>query len=153
MIYIFSSPNTDDIELTRNLEMGEYAKKVRTFIDKKYSEIKKDFGNSKLQHFLLGATTSQFELPTEKTYNELIEEYNIDKMEGYLTFENLKKHERKEITKTYNPQKTPGKPYKTKEHNLRDIGVYGSKRLPTQENKTGDRHPKSVLNIINQVKN
>jgi site-specific DNA-methyltransferase (adenine-specific) len=66
-------------------------------------------------------------------------------MEGYLTFDNLKKYERKEITKIYNPQKTPGKPYKLKEHNLRDIGVYGSKRLPTQEKKTGDRHPKSVL--------
>ena len=66
-------------------------------------------------------------------------------MEGYLTFDNLKKYERKEITKIYKPQKTPGKPWKVKGHNLRDIGVYGSKRLPTQENKTGDRHPKSVL--------
>ena len=74
-------------------------KKVLTFIDKKYSEIEKKFGNSKLQHFLLCATTSQFELPTEKTYNELIEEYNIDKMEGYLTFENLKKTREKRNNK------------------------------------------------------
>ena len=51
MIYIFSSQNTDDIELSRNIEMREYAKNVLKFIDKKYSEIKKDFGNSKLQHF------------------------------------------------------------------------------------------------------
>ena len=56
-----------------------------------------------------------------------------------------KKNERKEITKTYNPQKTTGNPYKTKDHNLRDIGVYGSKRLPAKSNITGDRHPKSVL--------
>jgi hypothetical protein len=41
---------------------------VLKFIDKKYSEIKKDFGNSKLQHFLGSATTSQFELPTEKKH-------------------------------------------------------------------------------------
>ena len=77
------------------------------FIDKKYSEIKKKFGKSKLQHFLGSATTSQFELPSEKTYNELIERYNIDKMEGYMKYEDMKcKFERKHQPKrTYNPQK------------------------------------------------
>ena len=71
MIYIFSSQNTDDIELSRNIEMREYAKNVLKFIDKKYSEIKKDFGNSKLQHFLQGATTTQFSLPTEKNIQRI----------------------------------------------------------------------------------
>ena len=56
-----------------------------------------------------------------------------------------KKNERKEITKIYNQQKTPGKPWKVKEHNLRSIGIYGSKRLSAKSNITGDRHPKSVL--------
>jgi len=72
MIYIFSSQNTNDIELTRNLEMREYAKNVLTFIGKKYSEIQKKNWNRKTQHFLQGATSTQFSLPTEKTYNELI---------------------------------------------------------------------------------
>jgi len=44
MIYIFNSQNTDDVELTRNLELREYAEKVLKFIDKKYSEIKKILG-------------------------------------------------------------------------------------------------------------
>ena len=145
MIYIFSSQNTDDIELSRNIEMREYGKNVLKFIDKTSKQIERELGHRKAEHFLQRTSTTQFSLPTEKTYNELIEKYNIDKMEGYLTFDNLKKYERKEITKIYNPQKTPGKPWKVKEHNLRDIGVYGSKRLPAHENITGDRHPKSVL--------
>jgi len=146
MIYIFSSQGTDDVELSRNLEMREYAKKVLKFIGKKYSVIKKDFGNSKFQHFLKGATSSQFSLPTEKTYNELIEKYNIDKMEGYITFEDMNDFQKKQVNKTYNPQKTPGKPWKVKEYNLRNIGVYGgNETLPAHENTTGDRHPKSVL--------
>ena len=56
-----------------------------------------------------------------------------------------KKNERKEITKICNPQKTPGKPWKVKEGNLRSIGVYESEKLPAKSNITGDRHPKSVL--------
>jgi site-specific DNA-methyltransferase (adenine-specific) len=145
MIYIFNSQNTDDVELTRNLELREYAKKVLKFIDKKYSEIKKDFGNSKLQHFLGSATTSQFELPSEKTYNELIERYNINKMEGFMKYEDMKsKFKRKHQPKrTYNPQKTPGKPYNVKGHKTQD--VYGQDGIPTTENTTGDRHPTSVM--------
>jgi site-specific DNA-methyltransferase (adenine-specific) len=145
MIYIFSSQNTDDIELSRNIEMREYGKNVLKFIDKTSKQIERELGHRKAEHFLQRTSTTQFSLPTEKTYNELIEKYNIDKMEGYLTFDNLKKYERKEITKIYNPQKTPGKPWKSKECNLRSIGVYGSHKLPAHENITGDRHPKSVL--------
>ena len=141
MFYIFSNPNSNDNELTRNIEMREYAKNVLKFIDKKYSEIKKDFGNNKLQHFLQGA--SKFLLPTEKTYNELIEKYNIDKMEGYLTFDKLKKYERNEIT--YNPQKTPGKPYKVGGHKYKYKDVYGQEGRPAHENITGDRHPRSIV--------
>ena len=145
MIYIFSSQNTDDIELTRNLEMREYAKDVLKFINKSSRQIERELGHRKAEHFLQRTSTSQFSLTTEKTYNELIEKYNIDKMEGFLTFDNLKKNERKEIKKVYNPQKTPGQPWKVKDHTLRSIGVYGSIRLPAHENKTGERHPKSVL--------
>ena len=44
--------------------------------------------------------------------------------------------------KTYNPQKTPGKPYKVKAHKTKDI--YGQEEIPENENKTGDRHPLSI---------
>ena len=117
MIYIFSSQNTDDVELSRNLEMREYAKQVLKFINKTSKQIERELGHRKAEHFLQRVSTSQFSLPTEKTYNELIEKYNIDTMEGYIKFEDMKKNEI-----TYNPQKTPGKPYKCKEKNLKNNG-------------------------------
>ena len=46
--------------------------------------------------------------------------------------------------KTYNPQKTPGKPWKVKKH-LQKKDVYGQTEIIDNENITGDRHPKSVF--------
>lgn len=139
MIYIFSSMGTDDIELTRNLEMREYAKKVLKHIGKSSKEIERELGHRKAEHFLQSVSTSQFSLPTEKTYNELIEKYKIDMMEGFIKYVNLKLD-----GYSYNPQKKTGKPYKVNGHQIKK-DVYGQEEIPAHENKTGDRHPKSVL--------
>jgi site-specific DNA-methyltransferase (adenine-specific) len=45
---------------------------------------------------------------------------------------------------TYNPQKTLGKPWKSKEHKTKK-DVYGQEDMPAKENTTGDRHPRSVI--------
>ena len=68
----------------------------------------------------------------------------------------LRKHEMMYIfgkpsggKKTYNPQKTEGKPYKiNKAKKIKDL--YGSDETPEHENKTGDRHPVSVQKFISQ---
>ena len=146
MIYIFSGQGINDIELNRNLDMREYAKKVLKFINKPVKQIERELGHRKAEHFLQRTSTSQFGLPTEKTYIELIDKYNINKMDDFVIFENLI-FEKME-TKTYNPQKTPGKPYKTNDQQLKNIGVYGGKRLPSHANITGDRHPRSVLKYL-----
>ena len=49
----------------------------------------------------------------------------------------------------YNPQKTKGKPYKTKGKGK--VGVYNSKRTDGN-NITGDRHPKSIIKFNNPKK-
>jgi site-specific DNA-methyltransferase (adenine-specific) len=46
--------------------------------------------------------------------------------------------------KIYNPQKTPGNPYKKKAHINNTKDVYGQIGQPELENKSGDRHPRSV---------
>lgn len=150
MIYAFSYQNLDDVERTRNLELREYSKILFEYINKPSKQIDKDIGNHGVSHFR-GYKGCQFSLPTEKTYNKLIELYNIDKMEGFKKFDELKFESDKKTKMTYNPQKTPGKPYKIKQHTLRNIGVYGSKSLPATENITGDRHPRSVLKINGEV--
>ena len=141
MIYIFNNTGDDDIEIARNLEMRQYAKDVLKFINHPYSKIKNALGNQGADHFLNRTTTSQFGLPTQETYNNLIDLYKINEMSNFKTFEELTKEK---IIMTYNPQKTPGKPWKIKGHKIK-TDVYGQTGIIDLENITGDRHPKSVL--------
>ena len=53
---------------------------------------------------------------------------------------------------TYNPQKTPGKPWRSPEHVLKNIDIYGHGKMPAKENKTGDRHPTSIIKFNNPKK-
>ena len=140
MIYIFNNCGEDDIDNCRNLEMREYAEKVYTYINKRPKEITDIMGNRKAEHFFYRTKSSQFGLPTKATYNKLIELFNIDKMEGFITFDKLKFN-----NMIYNPQKTEGKPYKT--IGKGECGIYKSKRIDN-DNK-GDRFPVSILKFGN----
>jgi site-specific DNA-methyltransferase (adenine-specific) len=140
MIYIFNSCGEDDVELTRNLEMRKYGNDVYKFIKKPMKQINKDLSSRMAEHFFY-FKTSQFLLPTQGTYNKLIELYKINEMEGFKPFEELTKEK---IVMTYNPQKTPGKPWKGIIRKERK-NVYGLEKTGTSYNETGDRHPKSVL--------
>ena len=150
-IYIFNNDENEeynDLDLVRNKELREYAEKVKKFINKPIKTINKDLGNMGIVHFYCFGS-SQFGLPTKKTYNKLIELYNIDKMEGFKTYEEIKDLEEKAPPKqqsTYNSQKIEGKPYIVKEHNLNNLDVYNQKKVITTINK-GDRHPTSIIDI------
>lgn len=153
-IYIFgddSNENRDDLDLVRNKKLREYAKKVFKYIGKSRKEIYEKMGHKKVDHFFR-FSSSQFALPIKKTYNELIEYYHIDKMEGFKTYKEMKDLEEKAPPKpqsTYNPQKTEGKPYTAKAHDVG--GVYGNLKLSDIVNK-GDRHPTSILEFNNPQK-
>jgi site-specific DNA-methyltransferase (adenine-specific) len=99
-----------------------------------------DFGNMSTVRFFKFRST-QFSLPTEQTYNKLIELYGINKMDG---FKNYNEMGFENVTYTYNPQKLPGKPYKVKQKENR-APLYGNIKGDILDNKTGDRHPKSVI--------
>jgi len=143
MIYIFNyNSSINDVCIEYNLELRAYSKKVRDYINKPLKQIFKDMGNRTADHFLRH-NTSQWGMCTETTYNKLIELYKINEMKDYMPY--------KSISTTYNPQKTPGKPYKVKGHKIRNNGVYGQKEIPTLRNITGDRHPTSILKF-NQPK-
>jgi DNA modification methylase len=135
-IYVFDNTITDDIELSRNKDLREYAEKVYKFIGKTKKEIIKKIGQ-KIDHFFR-FKSSQFGLCVNETYDELIKHYKINEMEGFLDYDILKSLE--ELS-TYNPQKTEGKPYKT--IGSGECEVYGAKRL--DGNNTGDRHPTSII--------
>jgi DNA modification methylase len=141
MVYVFSDTNSDDLDNSRNLGLREYFKQVMVYVDKTLKEITKDCGRCAEHCFYFNST--QFGLPTEKTYNKLIEAYSIDKMEGFRTIEDLQKEWKAIPETTYNPQKTEGKPYKTNGGGIYEHST--CERIPC-ENK-GDRHPTSILHI------
>jgi len=150
MIYIFSTPNNHDLENNRNLELREYAAKVKKYINKPNKEIYLILGNQGVDHFFR-ITSTQFGLPTLKTYNELIDIFYINHMEGFVPYDEIKQIWEKD-SKTYNPQKTKGKPYKTKAGGKQKTHLYGKHEIIGVENKTGDRHPASIIKFNSAIK-
>jgi site-specific DNA-methyltransferase (adenine-specific) len=71
----------------------DYADMVIEYIKKPKKQIFKEMGHQGAFHFLLGKNSFQVSLCTEKTYNQMIEMYGIDKMEGFIEYEVLKKQE------------------------------------------------------------
>ena len=136
MIYIFHPDKDIDIDCNRNIENRAYAKKCKAFINKSAKHIDEVIGNQGCRHFLGAFTSTQFSLPTEATYNKLIEHFKLNEMEGFKPYNELDKSKW-----TYNPQKTDGKPYKIKRGGI--IPVYGTQRTNVT-NTTGDRHPTSI---------
>tara|TARA_R110001606_G_C15327337_1_gene645196 strand:- start:24 stop:1466 length:1443 start_codon:yes stop_codon:yes gene_type:complete len=147
MMYVFSDTNNNDLDNSRNIGLRAYAKQVKEYINKNIKEIDKAVGNQGIHHFY-SFTSTQFSLPTEKTYNKLIEVYELDKMEGFRTLEDLKKEWKKIREPTYNSQKTKGKPYNIPEI-IYDGKMYnnGKPYNKTAINNKGDRHPTSIIQI------
>jgi len=140
MIYIFSTDNNNDLDNVRNMEMREYAKQVHNFIGKSTGVINKEVGNMCLVPFLK-YTSTQFGYPTKKTYDTITEMYNLRDMPGYIERDEFPPFVKPPLQKVYNPQKTPGKPYKSTGVSHK---IHYNKTVTATNNTTGDRHPLSV---------
>lgn len=70
--------------------LRDYSKKVMSFIGLNLKGINKSLGHRRAEHFFYVEST-QFGLCTEKTYNELISVFGIDKMKGFKPFKELEK--------------------------------------------------------------
>ena len=72
-------------------QLREYACKVREYTNYSRSRFYRELGHGGAQHFLeSNKESSQFALCTEATYNELIQVFSIDKMQGFKTYEELR---------------------------------------------------------------
>ena len=69
--------------------LREYVVKIKNYIGKNRKQIFQEMGHQGACHFLR-ANTMQFSLCTEKTYLELIELYDIDKISGFMPYSKLK---------------------------------------------------------------
>ena len=69
--------------------LREYSMNIQEYIGLKLKHINNTLGHRRAEHFFYHSST-QWDLCTEKTYNELIEIFNIDKYEGFRTYEDLR---------------------------------------------------------------
>lgn len=74
--------------------LRSYAKRVIGFVGKGLKEINSDLGHRRAEHFFYIDST-QFSLCTEKTYGELISVYGIDRMIGFMGYNELQPIDRK----------------------------------------------------------
>lgn len=73
----------------------KYTNKIRAFINKKNYDIYNDFEQAGFKKYAVldtfnSDTARRFNFPSEQTYNNLIELYGIDKMEGFRNYEDIK---------------------------------------------------------------
>jgi site-specific DNA-methyltransferase (adenine-specific) len=70
--------------------LRDYAKIVHEYIGKSLKEINKDLQHRKAEHFFYLEST-QFELCTKETYEQLIEKYKFQDKHWFIDYEELKK--------------------------------------------------------------
>lgn len=153
MIYIFGNMDTKYLE---DINIREYFKSLLSYINRPQKEIKQLFGQSDINH-CWRFSSIQFALPTEINYNQLVQEYKINQMEGFIPYIELKRsykdirEKEKKPEKTYNPQMTEGKPYNIKEGKIPKSN-YGKDMKRSKLTNTGTRYPKSILKFQNENK-
>lgn len=133
----------------------DYFKKVMDFIGLNLKQINTKLGHRRAEHtFYIDST--QYGLCTEKTYNELIEMFGIDKMQGFINWDKLN-IENKEFIKNefdgknpriYNPQMTKGKEYKSGSGYIEHLGF--DKKGGTVSSQ---RYPNSIIEFNTDKRN
>lgn len=85
-------------------DMREYSQKLRDYIDYSRQKMIDVLGNGRAQHYL-EPYGPQWQLCTPETYQDLIDYFSIDKMNGFREYENLRR-EYEDLRYTFNNQKT-----------------------------------------------
>jgi site-specific DNA-methyltransferase (adenine-specific) len=90
--------------------LRNYADAIFEYIGKPRKEVFKEMGHQGAFHWFLGRGSVQFGLCTEKTYNELIALYGIDKIDGFMSYSELYEIDRRFARRFNLP---PGAKYKS----------------------------------------
>lgn len=102
--------------------LRKYSRNIQEYIGLKLKYINNTLGHRRAEHFFYHSST-QWDLCTEKTYNELIEVFNIDKYEGFRTYEELRqeyedlRQEYEDLRYTHNLDKNHKNVWISKERN------------------------------------
>ena len=140
-ILVFRPPRKDDIDRAFNLELRAYFTKVNSFIGLNRSQIGNVLGHMGYHHSY-GVKGSQFALCTRETYQELIEHFKIDEMDGFLSYDTLV---------SMNPPYTYNHGAKVKREYVRSKNSFAFDMYKNQphekkyESKAWENYPKNVL--------
>lgn len=96
-------------DINSDKELREYSKYIYDEIGLSKKKIMEKCGNQKLDHFFR-FNSSQFSLPSIEGYNQLIDLFNIDSFDNYLSYEELLKLKNNESSSVFN---LCGKTHKT----------------------------------------
>lgn len=118
-------------------ERREYFRKVLAYIGKSKTIIVRET-NQGLDH-CFRIDTFQFSIPTNNNYDLLIQKYGIDRMSGFMPYDDLLKTQPNRV---YNPQKTKGESYKCKQGKLGEAFGESSGVITINH---GDRYPTSII--------
>jgi DNA modification methylase len=141
-VLVFRPPRKDDIERSFNLELRAYFTKVNAFIELNRSEISNVLGHTGYHHSY-GVKGCQFALCTSETYEELINHFKIDEMEGFLSYDTLVSMN---PPYTYNHGATVKKQLISNKTNLKYAMFGGSKNQDKEHVKREyENYPKNVL--------
>jgi len=114
-IVVFSNEHSHDF--TFKSPLRAYAIKLFDHIGKVKKQIFEDMSNQSVCHFMRTKST-QFNLCTDKCYNDLIKLYNIDQWDGFIDFSKLRIDNLEwleSFPRVYNPQmRKRNKPRKSK---------------------------------------
>lgn len=77
------------LDMNNFIELREYFKQLQAFIGMSLKKINERLGHRKAEHCFYHSST-QWDLPTDETYNQLIEAFGIDKWEGYKDIRDLR---------------------------------------------------------------
>lgn len=77
------------LDINNFKSLREYSKQIQDFIGLNLKQINTILGHRKAEHFFYHSST-QWNLVTEETYNELINIFNIDKCECFKTYKELR---------------------------------------------------------------
>ena len=133
----------------------EYFKKVMDFIGLSLKQINNKLGHRRAEHtFYINST--QYSLCTEKTYIELIENWNIHKMEGFKGFKELYEENQQFLKdefegknpRIYNPQKTKGTKYTSGSGFIEHLGTQKDGGTISDE-----RYPESIISFNTDKRN
>jgi len=70
--------------------LRQYSIKVQKFIDQSLKEVNTKLGHRRAEHFFYTDST-QFGICTAKTYEDLIQTFGIDKMDGFIEYTTLRR--------------------------------------------------------------